>query len=466
MMRSGWSGFFRTAVCVGLLLAVPALSASAAPDTEPLKRRGFLGTALNPVSDETRDRQKLASSDGAEVTKVFPGSTAADAGLKVGDVIVAVDGAEIKDPAQFVQKVTGRKARTRFKFTYYRDGTKTDLDLTLKALPLESKADRNTVYGAVTSKEGRLRTIVTKPLGKAQGKRPALFLIQGIGAFSIESSPGGIEGYAAIIDDFNSRGFVTMRVDKPGCGDSEGRPLRDVDFDTQLDGFRQALRALKADPDVDPNKILIFGHSMGGAWGPLLAEADPVRGIAVYGTLVKTWEEYTLANSRRQLRLAGHLDGDIDQALRNEAAVNHYVYRDGLTPEQVVKKYPELEPWVEQAFQDGKYYAGCHYLFFRQLAEKNLAAAWEKFPGNVLAVWGKADFVSAEDDHALIADIANRNHPGKGQFIALDGIDHGFHTAAAPEESFANSAKPGVPFNDAIVKMLREWSTKVVGESS
>lgn len=466
MSGSRWPGFSRTVVCVGVVIALAALSARAAPETEPLKRRAFLGTAVKPVTDETRERQKLSSLEGVEVTTVFPGSTAADAGFKVGDVILAIDGTRIKDAAEFVQKVSGRKARTRLKFTYYRDGAKTEAELTLKGLPLESKADRNTIYGSVNSKEGRLRTVMTKPMAKAAGKRPALFLIQGIGAFSIEAGPGGIEGYAAIIDDFNARGFVTMRVDKPGCGDSEGRPLRDVDFDTQLDGFRQALRALKADPDVDPNKILIFGHSMGGAWGPLLAEGEPVRGIAVYGTLAKTWMEYALANSRRQLRLAGHLDGDIDQALRLQADVEHYVYRDDLTPEQVVEKYPELEPWVEQGFQEGKYYAGCHYTFFRQLADKNLAAAWEKFPGSVLAIWGKADFVSAEDDHALIARIVNRSHPGHGQFIALDGIDHGFHSAASFEEAFSNMGKPRGSFNDAIVKTLREWSTKVVGEPS
>jgi hypothetical protein len=317
----------------------------------------------------------------------------------------------------------------------------------------------------VDTKEGRLRTIVTKPNGGASGKRPALFLIQGIGTFSIESIPGGFDGYSAIIDDFNARGFVTMRVDKPGCGDSEGRPLRDIDFDTQLEGFRAALKTLKADPDVDPARVLIFGHSMGGVWGPMIAESDPVRGIAVYGTVTKTWAEYMLANNRRQLALAGRTDAEIDETLRVQSDIEHYVYHQGLSPAEVGAKHPELKAVVDGTFQEGEYYSGCHYTFFRQLANKNVAAAWEKFPGRVLAAWGKSDFISAEDDHRLIAQIVNKQHPGHGEFVVLEGIDHVLNRAATPEESFAAHGKPGAAFNDLIVKTLREWSTKVISES-
>ena len=163
-------------------------------------------------------------------------------------------------------------------------------------------------------------------------------------------------------------------------------------------------------------------------------------GIAVYGTVTKTWTEYMLANNRRQLLLAGRTDAEIDEALRDEAALEHYVYREGLTPEQTAAKYPELRPMIEGSFEGGTYYSGCHYTFFRQLANKNVAAAWEKYDGNVLAIWGKADFISAEDDHALIAKIVNRWHPGHARFLALDGIDHVLHKASSPEESFATAA--------------------------
>jgi len=99
--------------------------------------------------------------------------------------------------------------------------------------------------------------------------------------------------------------------------------------------------------------------------------------------------------------------------------------------------------------------------FFRQLADKNLGAAWEAFGGHALAIWGKSDFVSNEDDHALIARIVNRDHPGHGTFLVLDGIDHGFDRAASKRESFqrSQSREPG-DFNPAILDVCREWISK------
>ncbi len=121
----------------------------------------------------------------------------------------------------------------------------------------------------------------TKP--KGEGRHPALFFIQGIGLYSIDNPVGPLGSHKIIVDDFARRGFVTLRVDKPGCGDSEGGPARDVDFDTELDGYRQALKMLKARGDVDTDRVFIFGHSMGGVMAPLLAAGVPtVQGVIVF----------------------------------------------------------------------------------------------------------------------------------------------------------------------------------------
>jgi pimeloyl-ACP methyl ester carboxylesterase len=286
--------------------------------------------------------------------------------------------------------------------------------------------------------------------------------MQGIGPFTMERAAGGGLGYGPILDDFASRGFVTFRVDKPGCGDSEGAPLKDVDFETQLDGFRAGLAALRENPDVDRDRILVFGHSMGGVWGPLAAIDHPVLGIAVYGTIAKTWDEYTLENCRRQSALAGSDAASIDTLVRHEASVNHYICVERLSPAEVRAQHTELAAWIDSTWVDATYYSGLHYDFVRQLASKNLAAAWTAFDGHALAVWGKSDFISSEGDHALIAQIVNARHPGRGEFLALDACDHGFCEAATFEESFAEWGKPGRPVNPVVVNTLREWSDRVI----
>lgn len=320
--------------------------------------------------------------------------------------------------------------------------------------------NHDVLYDSVASRGGRLRTIVTRP--KAAGAHPALMIIQGLGGFSVESLPGQRGYYADFVDDFAARGYVTFRVEKAGQGDSEGGPTRDVDFETELDGYRQALKALKSYDFVDKDNIVIFGHSMGGMMGPVLAAESPVRGVAVYGTASKTWGEYLLENTRRQLALAGTPAGEIDAAMRQEAAINQAIYADGRTPEDLAAARPDLAPRVNGMFAEGKYYAGRHYVFFRQLAATNLADAWERFDGHALAVWGKSDFVSAEADHALIARIVDQARPGHGRFLAMDGIDHGFLRRATPEDSFAGSG-PG-EFDPAIVATLRDWAARIIAK--
>src|SRR5262245_1422795 len=109
-----------------------------------------------------------------------------------------------------------------------------------------------------------------------------------------------------------------MRVDRPGCGDSEGGPCRDVDFETEIDGYREALRALKQVDFVDSGKVFLFGHSLGGSMGPIIAADEPVRGIAGYGSGAQTWFERILGQGRRIALLDGTKPADVDRRILGE----------------------------------------------------------------------------------------------------------------------------------------------------
>jgi pimeloyl-ACP methyl ester carboxylesterase len=439
----------------------PALDFRAESGPE-LKRGAFFGARVNAVSDEARERLKLAEGTGIELGEIIPGSTAEATGFKAGDVLLAVDGTKIAGPGEFVRLIGGRKAGAVLTIEFRRGEAARAEKVTLKGRPLETSDAYEVAYGSVASRAGHLRTILTRPKGGEQEKHPALFLIQGIGTFSIDNPIGGLASYRAIATDFTRRGFVTLRVDKPGCGDSEGGPARDVDFDTELDGYRQALRMLKARNDVDAGRVFIFGHSMGGVMAPLLASEVPVRGVIVYGTIARTWTEYMLENTRRQMALADADPSAIDRQLRDDAALLTYLYAEKMSPKEIIARYPRLGASVEQTITDDQYFVDRSLTFFRQLADKNLGAAWESFDGHALAIWGKADFVSNEDDHALIARIVNRDHPGRGTFLALEGIDHGFNRAASPRESFerGRAGRPG-EFNPAILEACRVWVDSV-----
>jgi pimeloyl-ACP methyl ester carboxylesterase len=428
---------------------------------DELKRSAFFGARLAVPSAEDRARAKV-DQGGAVVQQVFPGSTAEAAGLRNGDVLTSLAGRPVGDAIAFVTGMSGRKGGDAVRIAWSRDGEPLDKEVTLKDRPRETSDAYDVVYDSIATRAGRLRTILTRPRG--EGKRSALLFIQGIGGYSIETALAGPMGYKEIIDGFTKRGYVTFRVEKPGQGDSEGGPTLNVDFDTELEGYRQGLKTLKALDGVDPDNVLIFGHSMGGVWGPLLGAEGGVKGIAVYGTVAKTWAEYMLENTRRQQDLADDDPAKVDREVRQDAEIQTLLLCENMTADEVLAKRPELRERLFAVWTDGQSLGGRNLAFFRQLAAKNLAEAWGRFEGYALAIWGEADFVSGKADHELIARLVNRSHLGHGRFLKLAGSDHGFARASSEAESFGRNSQGGAPeFNPAIVDALLGWADEVTG---
>src|SRR5438270_686022 len=73
-------------------------------------------------------------------------------------------------------------------------------------------------------------------------------------------------------------GFVTMRVERGGMGDSQGPPCMSpaVDLQAEVRGYVAGLKALKEYPFVDAKQVFIVGLSIGGVEAPLVAEQVPV----------------------------------------------------------------------------------------------------------------------------------------------------------------------------------------------
>jgi serine protease Do len=65
------------------------------------------GIRIERLTDQLRDFFGVYSNGGVLVTSVDPGSAAEKAGLKAGDVVTAVDGRNIRTPAEFGREMRG-----------------------------------------------------------------------------------------------------------------------------------------------------------------------------------------------------------------------------------------------------------------------------------------------------------------------------------------------------------------------
>jgi pimeloyl-ACP methyl ester carboxylesterase len=446
----------------------PGQSVGLAPDkmTNPLPRRGVFGAQLAGVPEDVRTKLNLKSGEGAVIQSAVPGYTAEKAGLKPGDVLLAMNGTSVA-PANAGEVVRGIPSGSDVTFTLVRDGNKIEVKSTMVERKRDpGTADYEVVYSHILSNGQRMRTIITKP--KAKGKHPGFFFIQGFSPISYDYvlDAGGADLTrinAPMLADFAKSGFVTIRVEKPGVGDSEGGPFADVDYTTELDIYRQTLKQLKAMPEVDTDNIFIFGHSMGGAFGPMIADESPVKGIAVYGTASRTWAEYLMETLRTQNLLAGATHEQVDDTVRLGVRVMAQVFMEGKTAEQVKKEHPELAAYVD-SFLPGGYFNGKTTKFWAQLGDINFARYWSKCKSYVFSARGASDFVTYDSDHTLIADAVNKSNPGKAVFVSVPSSDHLFNNWPSEKESQVNWPKG--TFNMAFSNQMKAWIMDLISKKS
>ena len=412
-----------------LALALPAASASplqseppaASASAELPRRPGPLGVRLGPPTEG-----KLL------VQSVVPGSPAERAGIRDGDAILSVAGARVVDRDSLASAIRGARASKSVAVELERSGAK----LIVQVEPVEEKsetADGSTVrYASVDHPDGyRLRTIITEPVTSVrakEGKLPAVLYVQGIVCDSIDR-PGRTDASdTRLVHALAKEGFVTMRVDKPGLGDSEGPACSEIDLSTELNGYKAALRQLVSLPNVDPARVYLFGHSMGGVLAPFLSADTPVRGTIVYGTLVRSWFEYQLENTRRQAELAGMTPAQVTEAVQAEARSSAMMLIEKKTLGDVWQRWPELRQPSQGIMLDETHMSTRHMRFFHELQDLNIAEAWEKSSGAVLAIWGEYDWVCSREDHERIAEIVNAREDGAGSVLTMPKADHAFTT--------------------------------------
>ena len=164
-------------------------------------------------------------------------------------------------------------------------------------------------YGWVQDSHGnRLRTFVTRPKG-ATGKVPAILFVGWLSCDSVEYPDGETDGFGAIFHRLiEQSGYATLRLDKPGVGESQGDCAK-TDFTTELSGYQAAFDQMFKYDFIDPAKVFVVGLSNGGGTSALVPRQHPVRGYIAASSWGRTWYEHMLEMERVRLTKAGKSPG-------------------------------------------------------------------------------------------------------------------------------------------------------------
>lgn len=94
--------------------------------------RGWLGVEIQSMSERYAEAWGLKNSNGAIVRAVTKGGPAESSGIKRGDIIVAVNDADVKDTRQLTQRVGSLLAGTTNNFRVIRDGKEQVIKVTVR----------------------------------------------------------------------------------------------------------------------------------------------------------------------------------------------------------------------------------------------------------------------------------------------------------------------------------------------
>ena len=144
-------------------------------------KRAVLGIAMSDLSeglaknlkydsvDDMLKKLKLSSPEGVYITEVAKGSSADKAGLKEGDVIVAIDGTEVKSGSAVKVKVNSFYPGDKAKVKIIRDGKEKELEVTFQGSSTENGTvvgDGEIAFFGTTLKEASKETLAKFGLKK------------------------------------------------------------------------------------------------------------------------------------------------------------------------------------------------------------------------------------------------------------------------------------------------------------
>jgi serine protease Do len=97
--------------------------------------RPWVGIGLQDLTPELMKDFNVKEKEGALISQVYEGSPAEKAGLKIGDIVVQIDGKKIKDSQDVVREVLKRQVGQKILFEVIRDGKRVETSVITTQMP-------------------------------------------------------------------------------------------------------------------------------------------------------------------------------------------------------------------------------------------------------------------------------------------------------------------------------------------
>ena len=181
-----------------------------------------------------------------------------------------------------------------------------------------SFAEREITIGS----EWALPATVSVPTGP--GPWPAVVLVHGSGPNDRDETILANKPFKDLATGLASRGIAVLRYDKRTMvHGAKAMAVKALTVRQEvIEDVLEAVKALRAQPGVDPARVFVLGHSLGGMLIPRIATADPtIAGLIVLAGAARPLEEAIEVQTRYLAMVDGTISPQEQDGIAQAAAV-------------------------------------------------------------------------------------------------------------------------------------------------
>lgn len=290
------------------------------------------------------------------------------------------------------------------------------------------------------------------PCGTVQ-PAPAILLISGTGESDRNGNASGLNMniYKDLAHALGKMGLVTLRYDKRGTHASGGN-FYETGFWDLVEDSRACVRFLQSRPEVDPNRIVILGHSEGAIIAPVVHANQPVQGLMLiagaFDNLVHNTMPRQSAQAQQEMETAKGSKGFLFRLLKISEKSKK---QNAAFMEQVLSS---ATPTFK--FKGTKFCAK----WFQEHAALNLAEYMKEVSCPLLAITGSND-IQAPPEHAKMFAEAVK---GEAEWHIVPQMNHVLrkydtpHTMLGLVKEYKKSIAD--PIDAEFIGLLAQWLRK------
>ena len=284
---------------------------------------------------------------------------------------------------------------------------------------------------------------LTLPPAPGRLRHPAVVLVVGSGPVDRDASVAGIPIFSPLAGSLAAQGFIVLRYDKRGVGQSGGR-TETATLQDYAEDLIAVVKWMEKRDDVDRRRLAVAGHSEGAAVAMLAAAREKkIKSLVLIAAAGSTGAELVLEQQQRQLELMNVPEAErqekVELQKKIQAAVIAGTGWEGIPPE--LQRQADT-PW------------------FRSLLMFDPAEIMRRIKQPILIVQGDLDSqVPAHHAEKLAALAKARKDSPVVEVVLVPGVNHLFVPAKTGEvqeyqQLTGQQVSPAVA--TAIVEWLRE----------